>query len=265
VSRLFARKPVGTLDSSATTDQLFAAFATADKNQALYTETLAAVKELLETRHQFKLSAEDEQPLTHVYDEFAELGGETRYSISNLYFVNGRAVINPDFVPPNAQAITGPAVGIILGMPFPSYVDVMKATDANGKNWSYLANEENYQTIRNMEQKNLIVPVVGDFAGPKALRAVGQYLKDHGATASVFYVSNVEQYLTPLPKLQSFYSNVAALPLDSSSTFIRSAQITGPQPGLAQSSLSSIQTIMDAVLDGRARNWAEILQLSVAQ
>ena len=48
-----------------------------------------------------------------------------------------------------------------------------------------------------MQQKNLIVPVVGDFAGPKALRAVGQYLKDHDATLAAFYVSNVEQYLTP--------------------------------------------------------------------
>jgi hypothetical protein len=116
-----------------------------------------------------------------------------------------------------------------------------------------------------MQQKNLIVPLVGDFSGPKALRAVGQFLKDHGATASVFYVSNVEQYLTPLPKLQNFYGNVAALPLNASSTFIRSAQIPGPQPGLAQSSVSSMQTILDAVLDGRVRNWSEILQLSATQ
>jgi hypothetical protein len=45
-----------------------------------------------------------------------------------------------------------------------------------------------------MHQKNLIVPVVGGFAGPKALRAVGQYLKDRDAVVSVF-ISNVEDYI----------------------------------------------------------------------
>jgi hypothetical protein len=147
-------------------------------------------------------------------------------------------------------------------MPFPTYAEVMKAKDASGKTWSYLATEENYQRVRGMQEKNLIVPLVGDFAGPSALRAVGQFLKDHDATVSVFYVSNVEQYLTPLPRLQDFYVNVAELPLDASSTFIRSAQISGPQPGLAQSSISSMQNILDAVLSGRARNWNDILQLS---
>jgi hypothetical protein len=79
---------------------------------------------------------------------------------------------------------------------------------------------------------------------------------------SAFYVSNVEQYLTPVTKLQSFYANVATLPLNSSSTFIRSAQVSGIQPGLAQSSISPIQTIMDAVLEGRAQNWSDILRIS---
>ena len=35
-----------------------------------------------------------------------------------------------------------------------------------------------------MERNNLVVPVVGDFAGTKALRAVGAWLKAHGATTA---------------------------------------------------------------------------------
>ena len=264
LSRLFARKP-SVVDRSAGTEELFAAFAAATRDPVLYAETLDAVKKLLVNRHGFSLTADDEQTLAHVYNEFAEYGGETRYAITNLYFVNGRAMVNPDTVPPNAQIINGPAVGLVLGMPFPSYAEVMKATDVNGKNWSYLASEENYGNVREMQLKNLIVPLVGDFAGPKTLRAVGEYLKDHNATVSVFYVSNVEQYLTPFPKMQAFYENIAAMPLDPSSTFIRSAQIPGPQPGLAQSSISSIQVVLDAVLGGRARTWNEILQLSAHQ
>src|SRR5438477_6840222 len=75
------------------------------------------------------------------------------------------------------------------------YAQLMTATDDQGKSWSYLASEENFQFVREMERKNLIIPIVGNFAGPKAVRAVGTYLKQHGAGVTMFYTSNVEQYL----------------------------------------------------------------------
>jgi hypothetical protein len=146
---------------------------------------------------------------------------------------------------------------------FPTFTDVMTAADPKGKQWSFLATEESYQAVREMQRNNLIVPVVGDFAGPKALRAVGQYLRGHAVTVSAFYVSNVEQYLTPPSKLRAFYENVALLPIQPSSVFIRSAQTSGVQPGPAQSSLSPMATTVDAVLAGQARNWSEIIQLSL--
>ena len=74
-----------------------------------------------------------------------------------------------------------------------------------------------------LQQQNLIVPLVGDFAGGKTLAAVGQFLKDRGATASYFYVSNVERYLFDQgDDTKKFYDNVAALPRDAASVFIRS-------------------------------------------
>ena len=51
-----------------------------------------------------------------------------------------------------------------------------------------------------MEQKNLLIPLVGNFGGPKAIRAVGTYLKEHGAIVGAFYLSNVEQYLFRPPQ-----------------------------------------------------------------
>jgi hypothetical protein len=88
---------------------------------------------------------------------------------------------------------------------------------------AFLANEANYQFLRNLHKKNLIVPVVGDFAGSKAIRSVGEYLKKHDATVTAFYLSNVEQYLyRGFDDALHFYKNVETLPLDSTSTFIRS-------------------------------------------
>ena len=77
----------------------------------------------------------------------------------------------------------------------PAQLSDMTLTDHAGKNWSYLAATENYNRIRAMHQKNLIVPLVGDFGGPKAVRMAGQYLQDHGAIVKVFYLSNVEDYI----------------------------------------------------------------------
>src|SRR5205807_838984 len=96
-------------------------------------------------------------------------------------------------------------------------LDHILATDQAGQARSYLATEENFQIVREMHKKNLIVPVVGDFAGSKALRRVGQYIKDHGATVRAFYTSNVEQYLFQQDDdWKKFLISVPTFPLDSS-------------------------------------------------
>ena len=58
---------------------------------------------------------------------------------------------------------------------FPTYAQLMTATDASGTARGYLASEEQFAFIRGLHSRNLIVPIVGDFAGTKALRTVGQY------------------------------------------------------------------------------------------
>ena len=111
--------------------------------------------------------------------------------------------------------------------PAPNYIQEMTATDSEKQAHSFLATEENYQFIRQMQIKNMFIPVVGDFAGPKAIRKVADYVKQHNSVVSAFYISNVETYLSSAArggtpeKLQNFYQNAAALPVDRSSLFIR--------------------------------------------
>jgi hypothetical protein len=104
------------------------------------------------------------------------------------------------------------------------YGDLMTHTDGSGVGRYYLASEESFKVIKDLETRNMLVPVVGNFAGPKALRSVGGYIKEHGATVSAMYLSNVEQYLTQDGIWNYFCSNVATMPLDDRSTFIRSAR-----------------------------------------
>ncbi len=96
--------------------------------------------------------------------------------------------------------------------------------------------------MKDLESKNLLVPVVGNFAGPKAIRAVGQYLKDGNAVVSAFYLSNVEQYLRQDGIWNDFCRNFATLPLDQTSTFIYS--VRGGRYGLGTGLNSDLKSMV---------------------
>jgi hypothetical protein len=101
-----------------------------------------------------------------------------------------------------------------------TFIDLMTATDRNGQPWSFLSTEAAYQYIKELHRKNLIIPLVGDFAGPTAIRKVGDYIRQRNSNVAAFYMSNVEYYLNG-PTMKAFQANLATLPIDSSSMLIR--------------------------------------------
>jgi hypothetical protein len=101
---------------------------------------------------------------------------------------------------------------------------MMTGTEAEVVFRSYRSKQEKFEVLVALAAKNMLVPVVGNFAGPKAIRAVGKYLKEKDEKVSAFYLSNVEQYLQQDGIWNDFCRNIAALPLDESSTFIRSVR-----------------------------------------
>jgi hypothetical protein len=105
--------------------------------------------------------------------------------------------------------------------------DLIEQVDSEGKPGNYLASAEDFQFVRDLHEKNRIIPVVGDFAGTKTLKAIAGYLRDHSYTVSVFYTSNVEMYLFQNGKFGNFVKNVKALPAAPGSLFIRSANNRG--------------------------------------
>jgi hypothetical protein len=123
-----------------------------------------------------------------------------------------------------------------------------------------------------MHQRNLIVPVIGDFAGPKAVRAVGAYLKRHGATVSAVYTSNVEQYLFQSPDAwRRYYENIATLPMTDKSTFLRAVFNYGGynfQNGVRRTRsvtmLCSIEELLSAFRDGRIQGYWDVINMSRA-
>jgi hypothetical protein len=205
VSHLFSIKSPDKVPETAKANSLFLAFNGLKGDKAYYAQNLAAIKSNL-AKHKFALSADDLQKVEYIYDVFFRAGPEIDYTFASAF--------------PQGMA------------PAPNYIQAMTDTDADKKAWSFLATEDNYRVVRQLQMKNLIVPIVGDFAGPKAVRKVAEYTQQHNAVVSAFYVSNVEAYLAgtagPVSRsmgsperIRSFYENAAALPVDSSSLFIR--------------------------------------------
>jgi hypothetical protein len=99
--------------------------------------------------------------------------------------------------------------------------DLILEPDLHGQLGNFLAAEDDYRFVRDLQMRNRIVPVVGDFAGSKALASVGAYLRANGHTVSAFYTSNVEQYLFASGSFDTFVENVRKLPIGERSLFIR--------------------------------------------
>ena len=106
---------------------------------------------------------------------------------------------------------------------YPSFGRLIMETDRAGRQISYLADENAFQFVRSMQTSDRIIPIVGNVAGDKALKAIGQYAAEHGLRVSAFYLSNVEQYLMGRDGgFEDYAKNVKMLPHDSTSVIIRS-------------------------------------------
>jgi hypothetical protein len=244
LSLLFSRKRPDNLGPKSTPEELFAAYDNIEPDGQLLIKNLQAIKNQLEERHKFKLSSDDEASIEFVYRSFYAGGPDLTYN--------------------------GVGGGDFGRSRMPTYSELMGMTDEEGVNRSYMGNEENFKVLQDFEKKNLIVPIVGDFAGPKAIRAVAMYLKEHDAFVSAFYLSNVEQYLFQQnDDWSKFYRNVETLPVDSTGKFIRSvfnglAVVTQPSGYNLRSVslLSSIPDLLKAFGAGDVRGYADVINMS---
>jgi hypothetical protein len=200
VGRMFSRPRPAGLTKDSTAAAIFEAYARVPPNREAYTRNLAQLEAHLATTHGFGLSAHDRRGLAYVYDAWFTNGPDIHYELNNGGGFGGRG---------------GPGG-------FPTYADLMTSADDRGQNRSFLGSESNFVVVKALETRNLLVPVVGNFGGTKALAAVATYLRRTGQTVSTFYVSNVEQYLRQDGLWEQFCRNASAFPIDGSSVFIRS-------------------------------------------
>jgi hypothetical protein len=235
LSRLFSRPKPAVLTPDSSAEAMGRAYQQVQASTGMFDTNIRLVMDHLEKTHGFQLSAEDEASVRHVYRAFFDSGPDLSYTFFGGY-------------------------GGFMGMP--TYAQLMTETDGR-HNWNFLANENQFHIVQRLEQNNLIVPLVGDFAGPRAIRSVGQFLKQHNAVVSLFYTSNVEQYLfQDEEKWKHFYANTSALPLDSSSTFIRYVLNSWGIGRRSRTLLSPIKDVVEAYNSGQVRTYYDVVELS---
>ena len=110
-----------------------------------------------------------------------------------------------------------------MPMPYyPTFRDLLLETDGSGRRASYLASEEDFRFVREMQRRNLVIPVVGNLAGDRALAAIGRDAEARGLRISALYASNVEFYLMRDGSFERWSRTVASLPRDERSVIVRS-------------------------------------------
>src|SRR5688572_23050302 len=137
LSRLFSRPRPQGLDGTAGPAALFQAYANAAPDSGLFARNAAAVKEHLVGKHKFGLTIDDLRTIEYVYTAFFAAGPDLTYSFT---------------MPGRGSSM------MFYGRRMPTYAELQMESDGGGVQRSYLATEENFRTLRELERNNLIVP-----------------------------------------------------------------------------------------------------------
>ncbi len=197
---LFSRdvRAAGIPSPDADIESILAFLESRPEDEAIFMANLEAIKRAIEDSFRFALSDSDRAGLKYIFSAFKEEGPGIRYRFG------------------------GPGWPGSPWSRFPTLRDLILEKDLSGRLGNFLASKRDYDFLRDMQERNCIIPIVGDFAGGKALNSVGEYLRAHNAKVSVFYTSNVEQYLFTSGVFRDYAANVRRLPLSETSLFIRS-------------------------------------------
>jgi hypothetical protein len=146
---------------------------------------------------------------------------------------------------------------------YPTYGDMLVDRDSAGRQANFLATEDGFQFVRDLQARDQVIPVVGDLAGPSAVVNVGKAIASRGEKLSAFYVSNVEFYLFGDGTFPRFVANLGQVPHAANAVVIRSFFNRG---GVARTrpsdnSASQLQRVDDLLKEfaaGRVRSYSDL-------
>lgn len=189
LSCLLSRKTAGGSPTVATDlERLVAHYRATDPDVRIYFRNRARIRLYLREANRLKLTEEDLEVVDRIHRAFYQRGVSIKY----------------DYIP------------------VPTFGEFLLERDLEGHRQNFLNSAADFRYLKQLYEENRILPVVGDFAGAHALRETGRFLRERNEKVTVFYTSNVEQYLMRARSWKRFVENVRELPLDERAVFIRS-------------------------------------------
>ncbi|MCA9640560.1 MAG: hypothetical protein H6718_04600 [Polyangiaceae bacterium] len=191
VARLIGREAAIEEPKGASLGQVLQSGAGAKPSPEEFERVHAALLKYIQGDLGVSLSSKDLETLRDTHGAFAKQGLDLRFE---LHQKNGRH--------------------------YPSLRELLEAKSEGGTG-SFLGSADEFAFLRDMQEQHRIVPIVGDFAGDQALAKIAEELERRKLTVSVFYTSNVEQYLMEPETWKRWVRNIQALPSSDHSQFIR--------------------------------------------
>jgi hypothetical protein len=224
------------LSAAASLAEILAYVGKLSADDKTYAANLLTLQKTIEEDFQFPLSERDKASLDYIYKSFRTDGLEIAFRMDGAW-----------------------------SNYFPTLQEMLLQTDLHGNPGNFLASADDYEFVRGLHEKNLIIPVVGDFGGKQAIAHIGDYLRQHGLTVTAFYTSNVEQYLFDSSAFVDFANNVRKLPLTEKSLFIRAVfnmRYSHPArlPGhLSTTLLQPMQVFLEDFTAGKYESYYELI------
>jgi hypothetical protein len=238
LSLLFSRNTPNVREP-ATLEDILMAVRAAPTSTNLFQRNLNRIKEVIARDFHLDLSAGDLSKIEYVYRTFWQESLDLRFS----------------------------TIGRMSYLRYPTYQELLLARDREGQRRNFLASTASFQWMKRFEAENRLIPIVGDFGGAGAFKAVAKFLKENGLEVSTFYTSNVEFYLFGRPAWNNYVENLRALPLKDDAVFVRAYFATYGRshplnlPGHRSTSLvQSVKPFLSAYDSGNLRTYWDVVR-----
>lgn len=172
--------------------QLATYFVKAKADEDIFESNLAEIERLIRDEFKVPMSSKDHGKLRRIYGAFKKRGLHISYSSH------------------------------------PTLKELMEQKGRDGMQQHFLATRKDYEFLRDLQLQNRIIPIIGDFAGSKAFRAIAGYLRENSHSVAVFYASSVEEILDVDGKFGRYAANIGELPITPGSYILR--YLAGERP-----------------------------------
>jgi hypothetical protein len=157
----------------------------------------------------------------------------------------------------------GPEARFLALRMYPTIGRLMAERTRSGRPGHWLADDAMFETVRALQRNDSILPVVADWSGGSAMRAVADHQRKMKMQVGVVYVSDVEFFLFRGGLFDRYVASLAGLPIHPRAVVVRTSTREIDHPGRVAGNSSTtiardLNGFLEAARGGRVRRWEDL-------